>query len=163
MNESLMKMAKCLLVAKGLKAAGEKLSALATVGGPQNQTFLATIRATLDSSDYGDELTGVLEWFEKHLTLINPNTPVLQLGYLLAQDVDLPGFASDFLKSSSTGVDHIEIVKKELTEDQLRSFLPEDFVSKVINNMQEEGTSVVHIGDGKRFALNEQVKTTIIK
>ncbi len=144
---------KVLIEAKGLKAAGEKLSALATVGGPQNQTFLATIRATLDSSDYGDELTGVLEWFEKHLTLINPNTPVLQLGYLLAQDVDLLRFASDFLKSSSTGVDHIEIVKKELTEDQLRSFLPEDFVSKVINNMQEEGTSVVHIGDGREICF----------
>lgn len=144
---------KVLIEAKGLKAAGDKLSALATVGGPQNQTFLATIRATLDQPDYGDEITRVLIWFEKNLQLIKPDSPFIRLGTLLAHDPEFLEFSSEFLKSSSTGVDHLSVVKKELSEDQLRSLLPESIVSGVMNSMQEDGITVVPLRDGKEILI----------
>ena len=144
---------KVRIEAKRLKAAGDKLSALVTVGGPQNQTFLATIRATLDSSDYGDELTGVLGWFEKNLQLIKPDSAFIQLGTLLAHDPEFLQFSSEFLNASSTGVDHLSVVKKELSEDQLRSLLPESIVSGVMNSMQEDGITVVSLRDDKEILI----------
>lgn len=144
---------KVVIDAKGLKTAGNKLKALATIGGPHNQTFLATIRATLDASDYGAELTSIINWFDKDLILIKPDAPFMQLGQLLTHDQSFLQFASDFLKSSSTGVDHLKTVKKELTEDQLRSLLPEFLVSEVIKDMQEDGMTVLPLGDGKEVLI----------
>jgi len=140
---------KVVIEAKGLKSFGEKLNALVTIGGPQNQTFLSTIRATLEPDDYGNQLSAVIDWFENTLTLIRPNAPFLQLGQLLAHDPEFLEFASDFLKSSSTGVDHLKPIKKELSEDQLRGLLPEELVSKVIQEMQEDGLTGVRLGVGK--------------
>lgn len=144
---------KVVIEAKKLKSSGEKLKALATIGGPQNQTFLATIRATLEPSDYGDDITSVLDWFDGTLTLIRPDAPYLELGQLLVRDPDFLHFASEFLKSSSTGINHLKPVKKELTEDQLRSLLPEVVVSEVIKEMQEDGMAVVVLGEGKEVLV----------
>lgn len=144
---------KVVIEAKGLKTAGNKVIALATIGGPQNQTFLATIRATLDTSDYGNDLTAVLGWFERTLTLIKPDAPFLQLGQLLAHDPEFLQFASDFLKSSATGVEHLNVVKKELSEDQLRSLLPENQVSDILNEMREDGMAVVPLGEGREVLV----------
>src|ERR1035438_4835821 len=58
--------------AEGLRSAGEKVRALATVGGPQNQSFLATVNATLDAADFGKELGPVLTWLKNGLNLIAP-------------------------------------------------------------------------------------------
>jgi len=144
---------KVVIEAKKLKSAGDKLKALATIGGPQNQTFLATIRATLDPSDYGDDIATVLDWFDETLTLIQPDASYRELGHLLSRDPGFLHFASDFLKSSSTGIDHLKPVKKELTEDQLRSLLPEAIVSEVIKEMQEDGIAVLSLGEGKEVLV----------
>jgi AAA15 family ATPase/GTPase len=139
---------------KGLKKAGGKMSALATVGGPPNQTFLATVRAMLPASDYGIELTNVLSWFEDSLTLIRPDSPFLPLGQLLAHDINFLQFASEFLKASSTGVDHLDISKKELTEDELRRMLPESLVTDILNDIKEDGVgTVVSIGEGSELLV----------
>ncbi|MGE0917727.1 AAA family ATPase [Trichlorobacter lovleyi] len=145
---------KVTIETKGLKKAGSKLTALATVGGPPNQTFLATVRAMLSTSDYGIELTNVINWFEDSLTLIRPDSPFLPLGQLLAQDTTFLQFASEFLKASSTGVDHLDISKKELTEDQLRSMLPEQIFTDIINEINEDGEkAVVSIGEGSELLV----------
>ncbi|MRR07376.1 MAG: ATP-binding protein [Deltaproteobacteria bacterium] len=144
---------KVVIEAKGLKSAGEKLKALATVGGPPNQTFLATIRATLGQSDYGDELTAIVGWFEINLQLLRPDTPYLPLSDRLAKDPEFLKFAGDFLKSSSTGVDHLKVIKKELTEEQLRGFLPEEIISEVIKSMQEDGLAVMRLREGKEILV----------
>jgi len=139
---------------KGLKKAGGKMSALATVGGPPNQTFLATVRAMLPASDYGTELTNVISWFEDSLTLIRPDSPFLPLGQLLAHDINFLQFASEFLKASSTGVDHLDISKKELTEDELRRMLPESLVTDILNDIKEDGVgAVVSIGEGSELLV----------
>jgi hypothetical protein len=109
--------------ASGLKDAGEKVTALATVGGPQNQSFLATANATLNASDLGEDLGCVLTWFREGLVLIGPNEPVEALGHMLDRDSDFLSFASAFLKSASTGVDHLEILKEEISNDDPRSVL----------------------------------------
>jgi uncharacterized protein len=145
------KRGKVVIETKGIK--GAKLSALATVGGPPNQTFLATIRAMLTAPDYGDELSRVLGWFENSLTLIRPDLPFIPLGQFLTQDNEFLQFAGEFLKASSTGVDHLNVAKKELTEDQLRSLLPEEFVSDIFNDLQEEGVAVISLGEGSEVIV----------
>lgn len=142
---------KVVIETKGIKRT--KLAALATVGGPPNQTFLATIRAMLSASDCGDDLARVLGWFEHTLTLIRPDQPFIPLGQFLAQDKEFLQFAGEFLKASSTGVDHLNVVKKELTEDQLRSLLPEDFVSDMFNDLEEEGVAVIGLGEGSEVIV----------
>ena len=138
---------KVTIEAKGLKAAGEKLTALATVGGPQNQTFLATIWATLDPSDYGDELQGVLNWFENDLYRIGPSATFQRLGHLLNEDTGFKEFAGDFLKSSSTGVDHLEVLKVKITEEQLSQFLSESDFAGMLRDLQKDGNAEVKIGE----------------
>jgi hypothetical protein len=133
--------------AGGLKTAGEKLAALSTVGGPKNQTFLATVRATLEPPDYGDELRVILEWFEKSLQLIGPDSAFKKLGHQLNQDTDFLNFAGDFLKSSSTGVDFLKINKKEISEEQLKGMLPEAVVSRMLKDTREEGNAVIQFGE----------------
>ena len=147
---------KVVIEAKGFKAIGGKLAALATVGGPQNQTFLATIQATLDPPDYGDEMRNILGWFENNLRLVEPDASFVPLGHLLAQDADFLEFASEFLKSASTGVDHLEVGKKELTEDQLRGLLPEAVVSDVLTDMQEDGIALVRLRDDRELLVERR-------
>jgi AAA15 family ATPase/GTPase len=146
--------------AQGLKAAGEKLRALATVGGPQNQSFLATIHVTLDGSEFGDELKGILYWFKENLHLVEPDSPFAALGHSLAKDSDFAKFAGDFLKASSTGVDHLEVSKNEITEDELRSLLPDSLVSRVLKDVREEedGTALFQMGDGNELLIERTDK-----
>ncbi len=103
----------------------------------------------MDASDLNDELRGILTWFEEGLILIAPDTTLGSLRHLLATDVDLQRFASEFLKSASTGVDHLEILKKEISEDELRRLLPESVVSKVLADIAHdgEGGTIVTLGD----------------
>ncbi|WP_181050135.1 ATP-binding protein [Methylobacter tundripaludum] len=137
------------------KGKGRKLQALATVGGPQNQSFLATIQATLDVADFGKELTEVLVWFNSSLTLIAPDASFARLGHLLDSDSNFREFASEFLKSSSTGVDHLQVHRSEITEDELRSLLPKRIVSKVLDDVrdEEDGTVLLQLGEGNELLI----------
>jgi AAA15 family ATPase/GTPase len=111
--------------AEGVKSAGEKLKALMKVGGPQNQSFLATVNGILGARDLGEELGHVLAWFKNGLNLIAPDQSFGPLGHLLDQDPDFRSFASSYLKSASTGVDSLEVLKEEISEDEVRRLLPE--------------------------------------
>jgi energy-coupling factor transporter ATP-binding protein EcfA2 len=128
---------KVTVDADGLKGASQKVVALATVGGPQNQSFLATVNATLDAEDFGEELGRVLTWFKRSLNLIGPGQSVVYLAPRLDQDSDFLRFAGDFLKSASTGIDHLEIVKKEIFKDEARTLLPDDFATRVLRDLRE--------------------------
>ena len=142
---------KVTIEAKGLKAAGEKLAALATVGGPQNQTFLSTIRATLDPSDYGDELLGILGWFEESLQLIEPDASFLPMGHLLTQDASFLEFAGNFLNSSSTGVNRLKVLKEEITEEQLGALLPKPVVAGIVKKLEEDSSGVLQLNEEKEI------------
>ncbi|HEV3036747.1 MAG TPA: ATP-binding protein [Candidatus Angelobacter sp.] len=128
------------------KTTNEKLKALATVGGPQNQSFLATIFVLLDSFDYGEELSTVLSWFKSKLNLIAPTDRFLLSRFLLG-DSHFNQFASGFLKSCSTGIDHLRVQKHEITEDEFRRSLPEELVTQMLR--QKGGGSLVPVGDGE--------------
>jgi hypothetical protein len=87
-----------LIKGDGLKDAGPKVEALATVGGPQNQSCLATLNATLEKADLGEELAQVLAWFNKGFVLIAPNQYFGGLGQYLDKDAGFQTFAGSFLK-----------------------------------------------------------------
>ena len=141
--------------APGLKGIGEKISALTTVGGPPNQSFLATVNLTLNESDYGEDLGCVLNWFKEDLQLIGPDAPFGRLGQYFAENPDCREFAGSFLKSVSTGIDHLQITKKELTEDDVRSLLPERLASQMLKGASEdpEGRSLLHLPDGSELLI----------
>jgi len=141
---------------QGIK--GEKLSALAKVGGPPNQSFLATINVTLNAPDLGDQLGGILMWFRRDLNLIEPDEPLVPIGHLSAEDPDFLKFASEFLKSSSTGVDHLDILKKEVSEDELRKFLAKDVQPTLFKDLiQGEGpATIVSLSGGNELLVERK-------
>lgn len=93
--------------APDLKKESEKLAALVTLGGPENQSFLATARASLRPQDLGAALTDVIGWLDTSLTLVGPVSRPLMLGNWLAMEPEFRDFASGFLSASATGVDSI--------------------------------------------------------
>lgn len=143
--------------AQGLKSSGEKLKALATVGGPQNQSFLATILATLDSAELDDEIRGILTWFNR-LKLVGPNTSFRALGEMLARDAEFHKFAGEFLKSSSTGVDRLNVVKREITEEELRTILPDGISESVLKSIgeDEDDVRVLQLGVGNELLIERK-------
>jgi AAA15 family ATPase/GTPase len=138
--------------ASGILDAGTKLKALAEIGGPQNQSFLATLRATLDTGDFGDELSAILSWFSRSLMPVAPTQPPRSLGRALTRNPDLLKFASEFLKSSSTGVDHLRILKKEMSEDELRR-VPKSTVARLLGSLDEGGTARFPLGSGSDLLI----------
>ena len=139
--------------AKGITSESKKLEAMATVGGPQNQTFLATIKTTLEQPDYEGHIKSVLNWFDNHLLLFGPASSFGPLGSLMLKDKALQAFASDFIQASSTGVDGLEIEKKKITEDQLRSLLPEKMYVDILDEIQKFGNAPLPMKEGKELIL----------
>jgi len=139
--------------AEGLKNSGKKLKALVTVGSPQNQTFLATIQATLETVDVGNELNNVITWFDDSLTLIGPDTPFSSLGNLLEKDDEFAEFSSYFLKSSATGIDKLDVQKQEMTEDELHKLLPKTIVSTLLEKFNDEQSdfAVIQLEEGNEL------------
>lgn len=142
--------------AEGLKDAGEKVNALAKVGGPQNQSFLATVNTNLDSGDLGEELSHVLAWFKGGLNLVGPDESLGPLGHLLDQISDLRTFASAFLKSSSTGVDHLDVVKREISLDELRRLFPDGVAMPLRGLAGGEGAAWVELEDGTELLVERK-------
>lgn len=116
---------------KAILSGSEKLKALTTIGGPANQSFLATIRATLSTKELNVDLKNVISWFEKKLVMISPDDVFRGLGVKLTEEIEFLKFAGDFLKASSTGVSQLTVDKKEITEDELRSHISEEDVESV--------------------------------
>jgi uncharacterized protein len=144
---------KVTIDAKGLRDAGEKVAALATVGGPQNQSFLATIHATLGVGDIGEELGHILAWFERDMTLVGPDQLFGPLGHVLDQDPDFRSFVNGFLRSSSTGVDRLEVTKKRISEEDLSRILSAGG-STVVD--QQGDVEIVNLSDGRELIINRR-------
>jgi AAA15 family ATPase/GTPase len=118
-------------------SSAKKLKALATVAGPQNQSFLATIHLTLEKADLDDQLRSILEWFENGLVLIGPSAPFRGLGNRLAKDDGFKEFASGFLKATSTGVDHLDVVKTEIKDEELLASLADPGLTSAFKLLKE--------------------------
>jgi hypothetical protein len=140
----------------GHEGSGERLVALAKVGGPQNQTFLATIRANLEKADMGDHIGGVSDWFEKSLDLVAPDERLAFLGPLLFGDSGLLEFAGRFLKSSATGVDRLEEVRSEVPEDELRRFLSDRGAGEVLDHVAANRGAVLELPGGQEMLLERK-------
>lgn len=149
---------KVMVDGSGLKAMGDKLKALATVGGPQNQSFLATSRLTLEPSDLGEELDGILRWFALGLNLVGPDEFLGPVASLLAEDSDFLTFAGAFLRDSSTGVDHLDVQKIEITEDDLSRLLPEELVSQVLKSTTGGTKNIIQMGEGTEVLFEQTDK-----
>jgi uncharacterized protein len=125
------------------KAFGERLRALAKVGGPENQLFLATVNTTLKPVDIGEPLNAILRWLKVGLKLIGPKTAPRSLGAILASREEFAKFTGEFLKAASTGVDKIEMDKKVLSESELSGLLSEDIREKFLDDLRDEGEAAV--------------------
>jgi AAA15 family ATPase/GTPase len=149
---------KVTIEAKEAKNISHKLAALVTVGGPQNQTFLATIRATLDEADYGEEISAVLAWFEDQLILIAPDASFATVGARLANDSAFREFAGTFLSASATGVSAINVQKQEVSEEELHNLLPASFVSRLLDEDDEPGNALIQLGKDKQLLIERSDK-----
>ncbi len=118
-----------------------RLAALATVGAPPTQSFLSTVGAAdLDVGDIGPDLTSVIGWFWSVLNLVPPGlSQQTSLWRKLNDDPTLLDFVSDFLRSSSTGVDRLEIIKSEIPREELADFVGEQRALRFVKDA-ESGT-----------------------
>ena len=63
------------------------------------------------------------------------------------------------MKSSSTGVDHLKILKKEISEDELNSLLPKKVVSSILADMKDDSTEVtIKLGEGSELMVKKTSK-----
>ena len=123
----------------------EKVAALVKIGGPQNQTFLSTVNANLNSSDIGEDLTSVSAWFGKTLSMIAPNAVYAPLGHELAEDSSFLKFAGDFLRAASTGVDHLVATKRQISEDELKLLMPSSVWKKYLEQFEDDEDGDVNV------------------
>jgi energy-coupling factor transporter ATP-binding protein EcfA2 len=139
---------------------GKKLRALIIIGGAQNQSFLATILATLEKSDLDEELRAIVAWFQDGLNLVGPDDRFAFLGAKLAKESELLEFAGDFLKMSSTGVDRLSVQKSEITEDELRNFLPVSMAAQIMDKLRDEGAAglLMPLGSGNDLLIERTDK-----
>ncbi len=101
---------------KGLTDCGPKVELMAKLGGKQHHTFLASVKSLVEAEEILGPVALALEWFDSGLVLIGPEATFERLASMLFLDEKLKGFAGEFLKSASTGVDEIEVSRKEIAE-----------------------------------------------
>ena len=147
---------KVSIDAQGLKDAGDKIKALAMVGGLENQSFLSTINHTLDSRDIEGELGDILFWFSSSLVLISPTQQYMRLGSALVDKPDLLEFAGEFLKFASTGVDHLKIQETEVSEEELRRILPEHLFTRVVGGDNDDRPTQMQLDVGNVVVIQRQ-------
>lgn len=141
-----------------LEKANDKLGALVTIGAPHNQSFLATVRATLEPEDYGKDLSTVIDWFEEHLTLVDPDANFNALGHKLGEEEEFRDFCGEFLKLASTGVDKLQVNKTELKEQDFFSLLPEQGATMLQSGLVDADVKtahVIHLPAGKEFLVEK--------
>ena len=141
--------------AKGLKDVGKKLRALATVGGPKEQSFLATIQATLDQDEVHGSVREVIDWFNDRVRFVPPSSRLLRLGHILSINQEFRSFASDFLRAASTGVDALDVFKESISEDQLKDMLPSELFEELMQDADEEGTVVLGLPDQREVLIQK--------
>lgn len=106
-----------------------KLAALVTVGGPPNQSFLATVRGNLTPQDFGATLTAVITRFDTSLNLVGPWSNPVRLAQRLATDPGLLDFAGSFLNAASTGVDAVHVDRAEIPAKEVDAVVPRSVAS----------------------------------
>ena len=141
---------------EGLNGAGPKLQALAMVGGPQNQSFLATIDATLETQDLGEDVADVLNWLHNSLILIGPDTSLQAPGHLLGGDPGLRKFVGEFLRSSSTGVEGLDVLKERVSEEDLRSLMPAAEWAQLLEGVRKNGTATGVLAYGTEIFAEQE-------
>lgn len=131
-----------------IRGASPKLKALAIVGGPKEQSFLATIRSTLDRNDHGP-VREVIDWFRSGIRFISPNSHYYRLGHKLSIDNELRSFSGDFLRAASTGVDDLHVSREEISEDQLKAMLPPFLAEEIIADINKGEFGVLKVNNAE--------------
>jgi hypothetical protein len=96
----------------------EKFAAMVKVGGPRNQTFLATVRSTLDVPSWPERVSDAIVWFSR-LRLVSPGDPVRRNPSAFINDDDLLSFAGEFLNAAATGIDRLQVAQTTLSEEEI--------------------------------------------
>ena len=117
---------------------------------------MATVQATLEAAEIGEELGAILNWFDNELILIGPEERLASMGQSFTADSELLTFAGLFLKNASTGVDHLTLAETEVTEDELRALLPEAMFAEIFHDRQKKGNekTVVRLGEGNELVID---------
>ena len=129
---------------RNITTPNEKLKALATIGAPSGQSFLATIwNSPLEMQDVGKEIEAVLFWFIYQLKLIAPDASFGPLANFMNQNEECLSFSSSFLNAASTGIHRITADKKEVAfEDVCRDY-GEDDVKQFQDELEDNGSVVL--------------------
>lgn len=142
--------------APGLKDGSVRLKALVTVGGRHNQSFLATVRANLESRDFGDHLGAVINWLDDGLTVIGPDTRPNIVGEQLAINEEFRKFAGNFLKASSTGVDRLNVERTELSKGEMQALVPEATLFSILKGLDQQDSLMMRLPSGRELLVERK-------
>ncbi len=143
-----------LVTAPGFTKDQANALALAKIGGPQNQSFLATFLATLEPDDLGPLVGSVAEWFRVGIGFVHPDSTYMLLAEALRQDPVFSEFAGSFLKEASTGVDRLSVISEKLSADQLRGYMLNDDIATFKKRGETMGVAVYALGEGRFVSTN---------
>ncbi|WP_321473590.1 AAA family ATPase [uncultured Paludibaculum sp.] len=133
----------------------EKLAALATVGGPPNQSFLATANNILGAEAAGEEISEVLAWLKTDLVFFGPDTEFGLLAPLLEADGTFRKFAGEFLRLSGTGIERLEVQRYQLTEAEFRLLVGDNSAEEYLHRLRDtqEDSALIKVGDNREIVL----------
>jgi hypothetical protein len=86
---------------------------------------------------------------------VGPDRSCRGLGHRLDESAGLLEFASEFLRSSSTGVDHLKVLQKEISEEEQGRLLPRSVPSKVLEDVAENE------GSPARFLVDDDKEVVV--
>jgi energy-coupling factor transporter ATP-binding protein EcfA2 len=115
-----------------------KIKALASIGGPRNQSFLATAFATLELVDRPREFFAPYFWFRTVLQLVSPSQSARKLSGVLAHSSEMQDFAGAFLRTSGTGIDHLSATHALMSQEEFIRCLPPNRVP-TLEDVAEKG------------------------
>ena len=132
-----------------------KIIALATVGGPKDQTFLSTINVTINYEEISGAVGDAIFWLE-NLVLISPQQNHTGLVKAFSETPDLLAFAGDFLRHASTGVNHLKVSESEISQEELLQELPDTLLRKFLRPEVEDTSRVLQFRLGNAEMIQKE-------
>jgi hypothetical protein len=134
----------------------DQLSALIMIAGKVKRSFLATARSTLEPQDRGCALNDVIRWFEGCLKFIGQQSACYCLSQHLVTDAKLRRFASEFLRATDTGIDHLTVTRTELSEPVIQCLVPENRLATTLARIGPSDKAVLKTIDGEQLLVERE-------
>lgn len=131
------------------------------IGKPENRLFLnefleRNLSKTLPNLS---QINDVIDWFDKTLNIIFPNSKYAGLELTVGNDTKITNMLSSFLKSCDTGIE--ELLLKEINFDQDLDGIPADIKEKIQADLNNNERAIITAPKNRRYQISRNSKGSI--